>query len=268
MNNKLAIQGSIEIGRSRYSNEPYSPEYIGGNGILASLAASKKTAISLIGVIGTDLLLSTIERALNPKITLESISQMKGQTFHWSGTYDKKTQYIIDQAISFGVYEFYEPQLAETTKSISSIHFSGSNPNIGMKTLTQFDNLQHIGVDTMMYHLQHNFSTSLALIEHAHYLFVNHQEYAYLQEKLGKDLSNFPEGSKMVKLQWKPKKSTEAPFAVDVPDVFSQAFVMEKNSAKFPTTGGWGYALFNYEAASDKFTADPSPADCGHACHV
>ena len=78
----------------------------------------------------------------------------------------------------------------------------------------------------------------------------------------------FPEGSKLVKLQWKPKKSTEAPFAVDVPDVFSQAFVMEKNSARFPTTGGWGYALFNYETASDKFTADPSPADCGHACHV
>ena len=78
----------------------------------------------------------------------------------------------------------------------------------------------------------------------------------------------FPEGSKSVKLQWKPKKSTEAPFAVDVPDVFSQAFVMEKDSAKFPGTGGWGYALFNYDAASDKFTADPSPADCGHACHV
>jgi hypothetical protein len=29
-----------------------------------------------------------------------------------------------------------------------------------------------------------------------------------------------------------------------------------------------GYALFNYEAASDKFTADPSPSDCGHACHM
>jgi Cytochrome P460 len=78
----------------------------------------------------------------------------------------------------------------------------------------------------------------------------------------------FPEGSKTVKLQWKPKKSTEAPFAVDVPDVFTQAFVMEKNSKKFPNTGGWGYALFNYEAASGKFTADPSPADCGHSCHV
>jgi Cytochrome P460 len=78
----------------------------------------------------------------------------------------------------------------------------------------------------------------------------------------------FPEGSMIAKLQWKFKKSTEAPFAVDVPDVFTQAFVMEKDSKRFPKTGGWGYALFNYEAASDKFTADPSPSDCGHACHV
>ena len=48
----------------------------------------------------------------------------------------------------------------------------------------------------------------------------------------------FPDGSMIVKLQWKPKKSTEAQFAVDVPDVFSQAFVMEKNSKRFPKTGG------------------------------
>src|SRR6195952_2165030 len=78
----------------------------------------------------------------------------------------------------------------------------------------------------------------------------------------------FPEGSRIVKLQWKPKKSTEAPFAVDVPDVFTQAFVIEKDSKRFPKTGGWGYALFNYDAAADKFTADPSPADCGHVCHL
>ena len=79
----------------------------------------------------------------------------------------------------------------------------------------------------------------------------------------------FPEGSRIVKLQWKPKKSTEAQFAVDVPDVFKQAFVMEKDSKKFPKTGGWGYAVFNYDAASDKFTADPkSLSDCGNACHT
>src|SRR3977135_1314850 len=77
----------------------------------------------------------------------------------------------------------------------------------------------------------------------------------------------FPDGSKIVKLQWKPKKSTEAPFVVDVPDGFTQAFVIEKDSKRFPKSGGWGYAGFNYEAASDKFTAHPKIlADCGFAC--
>ena len=79
----------------------------------------------------------------------------------------------------------------------------------------------------------------------------------------------FPDGSMIVKLQWKQKKSTEAPFAVDVPDVFTQAFVMEKDSKRFPTTGGWGYAVFNYDPPSDKFTADAkSLSDCGNACHT
>ena len=79
----------------------------------------------------------------------------------------------------------------------------------------------------------------------------------------------FPEGAKIVKLQWKPKKSTEAQFVVDVPDVFSQAFVMEKDSKKFPKTGGWGYAVVNYDAASGTYASDPkSLSDCGNACHT
>ena len=78
----------------------------------------------------------------------------------------------------------------------------------------------------------------------------------------------FPDGSKIAKLQWKPKKSTEAPFDVNVPDTFTQAFVIEKDSNRFPESGGWGYALFNYDATSDTFTADAATSDCGHVCHT
>ena len=80
----------------------------------------------------------------------------------------------------------------------------------------------------------------------------------------------FPEGSKIVKLQWKPKKSTEAPFDVDVADVLAQVFVMEKDSKRFRNNGGgWGYAVFNYDAASGKFSPDAkSLSDCGNACHT
>src|ERR1700704_3460263 len=43
----------------------------------------------------------------------------------------------------------------------------------------------------------------------------------------------FPDGSKIVKLQWKPKKSTEAPFVVDVPDVFTQASSSKRTARDF-----------------------------------
>jgi cytochrome P460 len=78
----------------------------------------------------------------------------------------------------------------------------------------------------------------------------------------------FPEGSKTAKLQWTFKKSTEAPFVVDVPDKPTQAFLMEKDSKRFPKTGGWGYAVFNHDNATGKMTADAALADCGHVCHV
>ena len=61
----------------------------------------------------------------------------------------------------------------------------------------------------------------------------------------------FPDGAKMAKIQWKPKKSTEAPFSVNVPDTLADLFFIEKDSKRFPDSGGWGYAQFDYDPASD-----------------
>jgi hypothetical protein len=43
---------------------------------------------------------------------------------------------------------------------------------------------------------------------------------------------------------------------------------MLKDSQRFPDSGGWGYALFNYDPASDAFTPDGTGAGCGAACHA
>lgn len=78
----------------------------------------------------------------------------------------------------------------------------------------------------------------------------------------------FPEGSKIAKLQWSFKKSTEAPFVVDVPNAPTQAFFIEKDSKRFPKTGGWGYAVFDHDAPTGKMKINEAKADCGQSCHV
>ena len=79
----------------------------------------------------------------------------------------------------------------------------------------------------------------------------------------------FPDGSKSAKIEWKPKKNTESPFFVRVPDTLQDVFLIEKNSKRFPDTKGWAYAVFDYDPASDTFKPDKTGVvNCGFACHT
>jgi hypothetical protein len=79
----------------------------------------------------------------------------------------------------------------------------------------------------------------------------------------------FPDGSKIAKIEWKPKKSTEAPFAVRIPDTLQDVFLIEKDTKRFPDTSGWGYAVFDYEPASDSFAPNKTGVvNCGYVCHT
>ena len=78
----------------------------------------------------------------------------------------------------------------------------------------------------------------------------------------------FPDGSKSAKIHWTPKKSTDAPAPTTVPGSLSDVDFMEKDSKKFANNGGWGYAQFNYDAATGSFTPFGQGTNCGAACHT
>jgi hypothetical protein len=90
----------------------------------------------------------------------------------------------------------------------------------------------------------------------------------------------FPEGSKIAKIEWRPKKVTDPPFSASVPDTvpgeLTAVEFIEKDSKRFPDTHGWGYGTFDYDAATATFTpansASKPPqghdAKCGAACHT
>jgi hypothetical protein len=79
----------------------------------------------------------------------------------------------------------------------------------------------------------------------------------------------FPDGSKIAKIEWRPKKMAESPFAVNVPDTLQDVFLIEKDSKRFPDTKGWAYAVFDYQPAADTFTPNATgTVNCGFACHT
>ena len=85
----------------------------------------------------------------------------------------------------------------------------------------------------------------------------------------------FPDGAKMAKVHWMTKRNEFFPDA-SVPDKLLNVDFMVKDSKRFADSGGWGYAVFDYDTASDTFkpgnSASMPPqgndAKCGAACHT
>jgi Cytochrome P460 len=83
----------------------------------------------------------------------------------------------------------------------------------------------------------------------------------------------FPDGSKIVKIEWSQKNPQfpQFPYFVMVPDTSKTVAFIVKDSTRFPNTHGWAYAQFAYDAASGTFKPAPlslSGAECGYACHT
>ena len=85
----------------------------------------------------------------------------------------------------------------------------------------------------------------------------------------------FPDGSKMAKIHWTPKKNQYFPDTT-IPGTLHDVDFMVKNSKRFADSGGWGWAVFKYDTTSGTFspgtTADEPPqandAKCRFSCHT
>jgi hypothetical protein len=86
----------------------------------------------------------------------------------------------------------------------------------------------------------------------------------------------FPDGAKMAKIHWTPRRAETYPGQPLVAGALHDVDFMVKDSKRFADSGGWGYAEFEYDAASASYrpgnTSDQPPqgndAKCGFSCHT
>src|SRR4029079_5545696 len=86
----------------------------------------------------------------------------------------------------------------------------------------------------------------------------------------------FPDGSRMAKIHWLPRKNENAPGPPTVPGALVNVDFMVKDSKRFTDSAGWGWASFDYDSATKTFAtstmASKTPqghdAKCGLECHT
>ena len=86
----------------------------------------------------------------------------------------------------------------------------------------------------------------------------------------------FPDGARMAKIHWEPKKNLTAPGQPTVAGPLHDVDFMLKDAKRFADSDGWGYAAFQYDAATGAFRPSDdksqppqaNDAKCGAACHT
>jgi Cytochrome P460 len=85
-----------------------------------------------------------------------------------------------------------------------------------------------------------------------------------------------PDGARIAKTHWTAKKLEDQPGEPVVPGSLHDVDFMVKDSKRFVDSGGWGWAQFDYDAATESFkpgdenSTPPQAHDakCGFACHT
>src|SRR5205823_1087775 len=92
----------------------------------------------------------------------------------------------------------------------------------------------------------------------------------------GKDVRTIAIATALLSALGGSAMSAQDKYTVKVPGALHDVDFMGKDSKRFAGSGGWGWAAFEYEAASRTFrpgtTADKPPqennATCGFGCHT
>jgi len=78
----------------------------------------------------------------------------------------------------------------------------------------------------------------------------------------------FPDGARIVKIEWLKKENPNSQYPVEVPDTLKSLSFMERDSKKYPSSHGWAYAQFAYDSESHTLKPSVTGTACGDACHI
>jgi len=76
-----------------------------------------------------------------------------------------------------------------------------------------------------------------------------------------------PDGAAFAKIEWAKARDRHSPYGAFVPGPLAEVGFMIKDSRHFPKTDGWGYATFQYDTATDTWSAKGDSPEFVNACH-
>jgi len=162
---------SIETPRGRIERG------LGGSAVYASIAASYKTSVRMVGIVGEDF--GDEHRAVLEarKIDFEGVETVKGgRTFFWKGKYGLDPNERETLATELNVFKDFKPLLPEGWDETEYLFLANIDPDLQLDILKQCGNDPFTGCDTMNFWIERKPEQLRRVLERVDLLFINDSE--------------------------------------------------------------------------------------------
>jgi sugar/nucleoside kinase (ribokinase family) len=149
---------------------------LGGSATFFSAAASFFAPVQLVGVIGDDFPLKSLEFLERRGVDLSGVDRKVGESFRWSGTYSYDLNTRETRETRLGVFANFQPVIPDSFRDAEWIFLGNIDPELQLDVLEQVRSPRLVACDTMNYWIEGKRDALLRLLEHVDVLLVNDAE--------------------------------------------------------------------------------------------
>ncbi len=157
---------------------------LGGSGTFFSASASHLAPVQLVGVIGSDFPLDTLQTAFASRpIDLAGLERAEGASFRWRGRYRHDLNVAETLETHLGVFSNFRPKIPEQFRNAPFVFLGNIDPRLQLDVLTQVSKPRLVACDTMNFWIESRRPDVMKLLEHVDVITLNDAEARQLTEQ-------------------------------------------------------------------------------------
>ncbi len=149
---------------------------LGGSASYGSVAASYFVPTSLVAVVGRDFSTAHIDEFRNRGIDVEGLQIVDGETFRWSGYYERTMAQAHTNTTCLNVFEHFRPSLTPAQAESPFVFLANIHPELQLSVLDQLKNPELVALDTMNFWIEGTKSELTKVIKRVSLLLMNEDE--------------------------------------------------------------------------------------------
>jgi sugar/nucleoside kinase (ribokinase family) len=178
----VLVVGSIALDHIKTPTAEHR-NLLGGSASYAAVAASFFGPVNLVGVIGDDFPPEHKQLYAKRGIDLTGLEVAKGQTFCWSGEYEKNMNNRKTLSVALNVFEKFQPKLPESYRETPYVLLGNIAPSLQRMVCEQVRRPKFVVADTMDLWIEMARADLLDLLKKVDMLILNDSEARQLVEE-------------------------------------------------------------------------------------